>query len=270
MMTKAFLVDVEKCTGCKLCVVACKDEHVGQAYAPWSAPQPETGQFWVDVETLEAGALPRVQVSHMPTFCQHCAQAPCIPACPDDAIKTRDDGLVWIDPKACTGCQKCVDACPYNVIYFCTDNNIAQKCTGCAHRVDDGFLPRCVEVCPHEALGFGDQGLLDQKDTEILKPEANAAPRVAWRGLPKPWAAGTVIDRARDEVMVKAKVTAVDISDDSARVVETDAFGDFWIVGLEEGQRYRVEVEVDGFILFTQSLVAEGGHDLGTVELVRV
>ncbi len=141
MTHKAFLVDVEKCTGCKMCAVSCKDEHVAQSYAPWSEPQPVTGQFWVDVKAFERGKLPRVKVSYMPTFCQHCADAPCIKACGDNAILTRDDGLVWIDPKACTGCGKCEPACPYDVIFLNQDTGIAQKCTGCAHRVDEGLAP---------------------------------------------------------------------------------------------------------------------------------
>ena len=63
MGKKSFLIDVDKCTGCKLCIIVCKDEHVGSDYAPWTRPQPDTGQFWIDVQSLERGRIPRVRMS---------------------------------------------------------------------------------------------------------------------------------------------------------------------------------------------------------------
>lgn len=156
MGKKLFLVDAEKCTGCALCVVACKDEHVGHSYLPWTGPQPDTGHFWVDVRGLERGNIPRVAVSHLPVFCQHCENAACLKACPDNAIFRREDGLVWIDESACSGCGLCVEACPYDAIFMNETRAVAQKCTGCAHRVDEGLEPRCAEICPHEAIVFGE------------------------------------------------------------------------------------------------------------------
>ena len=152
MGKKSFLIDVDKCSGCSLCIIACKDEHVGNSYAPWTAPQPDTGHFWIDVIPVERGKTPRVKMSYLPVLCQHCENAPCIKACPEDAIKRRADGLVWIDPAVCNNCGLCQEACPYDVIYMNEDLGIAQKCTGCAHRVDEGLLPRCAEVCPHDAI----------------------------------------------------------------------------------------------------------------------
>ncbi len=98
MGKKSFLIDVDKCSGCSLCIIACKDEHVGNSYAPWTATQPDTGHFWIDVIPVERGKTPRVRMSYLPMLCQHCENAPCIKACPEGAIKRRDDGLVWIDP----------------------------------------------------------------------------------------------------------------------------------------------------------------------------
>lgn len=267
MANREFLVDVDNCTGCNLCAISCKDEHVDNAYAPWSVPQPETGQFWVDVKPQERGELPRVRVSYMPTFCQHCADAPCIPVCSDNAIKTRDDGLVWIDPKACTGCGDCGPACPYDVIFFNDDANIAQKCTGCAHRVDQGLLPRCVEACPHEAILFGNEGAFQGAGVEILKPEHRAEPRVMWRGLPKPWIAGCVIDAAREEVVADATVTARDTADGETHRAQTDDFGDFYIRDLAAGRSYQVEVAVDGYQSVIEDVTTDRDRDLGTVAL---
>ena len=269
MGNREFFVEVEKCTGCNICAVSCKDEYFENNFAPWAAPQPETGQFWIKIKSQERGALPRVRVSHMPTFCQHCADAPCVPACSDDAIKTRDDGLVWIDPVACTGCGECGPACPYDVIFFNEVDNIAQKCTGCAHRVDEGLAPRCVEACPHEAILIGREGDFAERGGEILLPEVAAAPRVLWRGLPKPWIAGSVIDADLDEVIAGAKIAVICVGEDTPRIAKTDAFGDFYVRGLEAGLTYRVEISTEGYQAETCDVTLTEDHDLGMVVLKR-
>jgi Fe-S-cluster-containing dehydrogenase component len=270
MAANGFLIDVEKCTGCKLCVISCKDEHVDNDYMPWTRPQPATGHFWMDVKSLERGTIPRVKMSYLPVLCQHCANAPCIKACPDNAIKTRDDGLVWIDPAACTNCGLCAPACPYDVIFMNSELGIAQKCTGCAHRVDEGGQPRCAEVCPHEAIVYGDVADAGNgAPLEVFHPEYNAEPRVHWKGLPKPWIAGTIVDPAGDEVVQGAKVTAVDLFDDDSVDVRSDAFGDFWIKGLRHGRKYRIEATKDGYRDFVAVVTTDGDQDVGTVELQR-
>jgi NAD-dependent dihydropyrimidine dehydrogenase PreA subunit len=96
-------------------------------------------------------------------------------------------------------CNLCQQACPYDVIYMNDELGIAQKCTGCAHRVDAGDLPRCAEVCPHSAIAFTEEtgSAIDSSDDnrrlEIYHPEYQTKPRVFWQGLPKPWIAGTVV-----------------------------------------------------------------------------
>ena len=80
-----------------------------------------------------------------------------------DAIYRREDGMVVIDPAKCTGCKLCPDACPSESIYFNEGLNIAQKCTGCSHLLDDGWdVPRCVDACPTEALRFGEESELKE------------------------------------------------------------------------------------------------------------
>jgi Fe-S-cluster-containing dehydrogenase component len=264
MTHKSFLIDVDKCTGCKLCIVACKDEHVGAEYAPWTKPQPDTGHFWIDVKELERGQMPRVRMSYLPVLCQHCADAPCIKACPEGAIKTRDDGLVWIDPAACNSCGLCQEACPYDVIYMNEELGLAQKCTGCAHRVDAGELPRCAEVCPHEAIVFG-----EAPTGEVFHPEYETAPRVAWKGLPKPWIAGALIDAADDEVVADATVIVTDLAADRAVTARSDAFGEFWLRGMDANRRYRIEIRKDGYDVKTDVLTTDRDRDLGTISLKR-
>lgn len=271
---KAFLVDAEKCTSCKLCIIACKDEHVDNSYTPWTGPQPETGHFWVDVIALERGKIPRVKMSYLPVFCQHCKDAPCIPACPEAAIKTRDDGLVWIDQELCTGCGDCGPACPYDVIFMNSELNVAQKCTGCAHRVDDGLAPRCADICPHDAILFGDakgtlfEGGSAEKPIEEFHPEFNAAPRTRWRGLPRPWIAGTLIDDRAGEVIAGAEITAIGKNGNEKITLESDAFGDFWIQDLQEGETYDVAIAKTGYNKIEKSVRLAGDSDLGTLTMV--
>ena len=272
MGKKLFLLDADKCTSCKMCVIACKDEHVDASYKPWTGPQPDTGHFWVDIKSLERGAIPRVKLTHMPVFCQHCDDAPCITACPDDAIKKRDDGLVWIDEPSCTGCRECVSACPYDVVFMNDELNVAQKCTGCAHRVDEGLAPRCADVCPHDAILFGEEGDAifkdseDEKPLEIYLPEEKAAPRAFWRGLPKPWIAGAVLDAANDEVVIGASISVAD-DDGNTTSAQSDAFGNFWVRDLSEGKSYNVTIAAEGFASVQQSMTVKGDLDLGMIEL---
>jgi tetrathionate reductase subunit B len=268
-MGKTFIVDADKCTACQLCVIACKDEHVGRGYPPWSAPQPDTGQFWIRIESRERGQIPRVRVTHLPIHCQHCADAPCIPACPQGAIKRRADGLVWIDPALCNGCGECQKACPYDVIYLNPDRKLAQKCTGCAHRVDEGLLPRCADICPHDAIVFTDghaAGAAPQAERlEVYHPEFRTKPTVFWRGLPKPWIAGMLIDAARDEVIAGATITATDLLESESLTVTSDEFGEFWIRGLASGREYGLDISVPGYQPLRTVVTTDGDQDLGAV-----
>ena len=161
---KAFVIDLSVCNGCYCCQIACKDEHAGNDWTPYAKPQPDTGQFWIGIKETVRGTVPKVMVSYLPKMCMHCEDAPCMNECEvEGAIYKRDDGLVIIDPEKCTGCKLCVDTCPYGAIYFNETFSLAQKCTGCAHLLDDGWKePSCVDVCPTGALKFGEAS--DLKD----------------------------------------------------------------------------------------------------------
>lgn len=267
MAGRSFTVNADRCTGCNLCVVACKDEHTDRAHLPWAEEQPEAGQFWVKVTQMEGGQTPRVPVVQMPMFCQHCENAPCMKACPESAILRRPDGLVWIDPQTCNGCRLCEEACPYDVIYFNESLNIAQKCTGCAHRVDEGLQPRCVEICPHDAIVFHDTD--DGEDArEVLHPEFGTEPRVLWQGLPKASIGGRVVDAEARDVVVDARVVAQDLVTDKLHTVRTDAFGEFRLGSLDKEHKYKVHITPQGHPHGVQQVVtAEFGTDIGTVRM---
>lgn len=270
MTLKSFAIDVESCSGCGLCVVACKDEHVGSSYAPWTESQPAVGHFWMRLESQETGSIPRVSVSHLPIMCQHCTNAPCIPACSEGAIKRRDDGLVWIDPELCNGCGDCQVACPYDAIYINEESCSAQKCTGCAHRVDDGLDPRCVDICPHEAITFGDidEPALSDDALEVFHPEFNAQPLVKWKGLPKRNVSGIVIDTGAAEVVPFATVTIDDLNFGDVIVTSTDEFGDFKVRTLVEGRSYRITIRKDGFTDARLVLGPSSDENVGEIELL--
>jgi Fe-S-cluster-containing dehydrogenase component len=246
---KAFVIDLSKCVGCYCCQIGCKDEHVGNDWTPYAKPQPDTGQFWLQIKETERGNIPQVLISYVPVLCQHCEDAPCIPACTPGAIYRRADGLVIIDPTKCTGCQKCLnaDACPYGVIYFNKDLNLAQKCTGCAHLLDQyGWkVPRCVDNCPTNALQFGEESALASQiaGAEKLHPEFGLKPRAHYLNLPKKFIAGCVYDPTKKEVIEGAACTLT--GEGSTLTQKTDAWGDFWFDGLKVGT-YSLKIEAAG------------------------
>lgn len=247
---KSFVVDVNHCSGCYNCQMSCKDEHCGNDWTPFAKPQPDTGQFWLKIHEFERGSTPKVKKSYVPVMCQHCDDAPCISACPVEAIYRRDDGLVLIDPIKCTGCRNCLDtnACPYEKIYFNEQFAIAQKCTGCAHILDRGWPikePRCCDVCHNEAIKFGEESELSSliSDSEKWRPELGLTPRVHYLGLPKKFIAGAVFDSKNQEAIIGATCTLSGASNGSTT---TDAFGDFWFEDLGEGE-FSLKIEASGY-----------------------
>ncbi|MEM2613471.1 MAG: 4Fe-4S dicluster domain-containing protein [Nitrososphaerota archaeon] len=285
-MGKVFIVDVTKCSGCYACYVTCKDEHVDNEWLPYAKPMPDTGSHWLKIEEKERGQTPYVKVTYMPIMCQHCDNPPCTRVCPVNAIEKRKDGVVIIWPEKCNGCSGlekplCIDACPYGVIYFNKTLNIAQKCTMCAHLLDGKDtlwkfnVPRCVDACHTGALIFGDEGDPKIKDlikkAEILKPEEGTKPRVYYIGLPKPFFAGQVVDPVADEVIIGAKVKAIDIATGEVKEVETDELGDFWLRDLTLNHRYLVKVSKDGYYERTIGVVmADKDKSLGEIKLYKI
>jgi len=270
---KAFVIDVSICNGCYCCQIVCKDEHVGNDWTPYAKPQPDTGQFWLKMNEFVRGTVPKVKMHYIPVLCMHCDDAPCIPACPiEGAIYKRDDGLVIIDPTKCTGCKSCVDSCPYGTIYFNEDLNIAQKCTGCAHLLDDGWKePRCADACPTQALKFGEETELKSliSKAEVLHPEYKAKPRVYYLNIPKKFVAGTVYDPDEKEVIIGATCTLTDPDSGEKFTTKTDNFGDFWLEKLKVGT-YSLVIEKNGYYpKEIESITTEKDVNLGEIKLYK-
>jgi Fe-S-cluster-containing dehydrogenase component len=238
-------MDLSYCNGCYCCQIACKDEHVANDWTPYAKPQPDYGQFWLRIKEETKGTVPKVKVSYTPIPCLHCDDAKCMTACKADAIYRREDGMIVIDPIKCSGCKLCPDACPNGSIYFNEGLNIAQKCTGCAHLLDDGWdVPRCVDACPTEALRFGEESEFKE---QIAKAElfnsACGTGRVYFLNLPKKFVAGTVYDPVEKEVVIGATCTLKDEKDGTTHAVETDNFGDFWLNDLPDDHNYSLTIQ---------------------------
>ncbi len=175
-MTKryAMAVDTRRCVACNACVIACKTEN----------DVPNGGfRCWTVQET--SGAFPELALEARSERCNHCADAPCVSACPTGASHVVDGGIVAVDPRKCTGCKACIASCPYGARYVRPEGYV-DKCTFCAHRVAHGERPACVEVCPTKALAFGDLGdpesdvsrHVRSRRVKVLQPAAGPRPQV--------------------------------------------------------------------------------------------
>ena len=149
-----FYVDTTKCTGCKTCMVACKDNN--------DLP---VGIKWRRVYECAAGGFSDngdgtysqdVKAYYASISCNHCSEPACVKACPTGAMhKRKVDGFVHVDQSVCIGCESCARACPYGAPQIDLKRRVMTKCDGCYDRVAEGKLPACVDSCPMRALDFG-------------------------------------------------------------------------------------------------------------------
>jgi Fe-S-cluster-containing hydrogenase components 1 len=248
---KVFVIDQEKCNGCYGCQLVCKDEHVDNDWMPIAKPQPDMGHFWMKMHETVHGQVPKVKLEYKPVPCMHCDNAACM-AAGDDAVYKRADGLVIVDPAKAEGRKDLVERCPYGAIYWNEALNLPQKCTGCAHLVDEGKLPRCVEACSVGALRFGEEeDFADEiAQAEIILPEKGLKPRVYYLNAPKLFVAGEVYDPVLDECLEGAIVTLTNTKTGKVLQQTTDAFGDYWFRKLEAGA-YSLQVESGGYQTYT-------------------
>ena len=244
------VIDIHKCGGCYNCFLACKDEHCGHDYPGYALAQPITGHFWMNLFEKERGQYPKVKLAYTAVPCMHCQEAPCIKAAENGAVYRRPDGIVIIDPVKAKGQKQLVSSCPYRVIYWNEEKDIPQKCTFCAHLLDEGWKePRCVELCPAGALSFGDLDdpesavakLVASGKTEVLHPEYGLKESVFYIGLPKKFIAGTVAYGDTDEC---AGGVTVDLKGSNGeQTVKTNNFGDFEFEGLDDNVEYSIVIK---------------------------
>lgn len=272
------VIDVARCSDCNNCFLADKDEFVGNDFPPYSLAQPWAGHRWMNIERKERGQYPLVQVSYLPVPCMHCDDAPCIKDSPTGTIFKREDGLVIIDPEKAKGHPEIVDTCPYGVIYWNEEKHLAQKCTGCAHLIDEGWTEtRCSQVCPTGAmkLVLGDDAemakLAAAEGLEAFKADLGTNPRVLYKNLhrwTKCFLAGNVVLGDTDECAEGARVSV----GTGGNVVGEDAgscYGDFVVDGLEPDKDYVVTISAPGYETVKVEAMPRVSLSLGHITLNR-
>ena len=175
----AMVIDLRKCIGCHACSVACKSEN-----------RVPLGVWRSWVKQVERGEFPNTQRHFLPRLCNHCDRPACVDACPTKSSYQREDGIVLIREERCVGCKLCMAACPYNARYLDPVTKTSAKCTFCAHRVDKGVVPACVNTCQGRARIFGDLNdrasevarLVAREAVQAIKTELGTEPRVFYIG----------------------------------------------------------------------------------------
>ncbi len=184
------VIDLDKCTACQACVVACQAENNIPNANPETAAQGRN-IHWLELIPFIEGKFPHTSMRLMPRPCMHCDNAPCTKVCPVGATQVSSEGIVGQIYPRCIGCRYCTAACPYTLKYFnwfdpewprgmdrylnpdvsVRYKGVVEKCTFCSHRLQkardqaryegrelgpDDYMPACVQTCPAEAMYFGD------------------------------------------------------------------------------------------------------------------
>jgi Fe-S-cluster-containing dehydrogenase component len=243
------VIDVALCHDCNNCFIACKDEHVGNRWLPYTDEQPRHSHRWMNILHTERGQYPRIDVGYLPLPCQHCQDAPCAKAHPE-CVSRREDGVVMIDMEKAKGNEALVEACPYGAIYWNAERGVPQKCTMCAHLLDGGGelgMPRCAHSCPTGAIEFytlepEEMAVrIKEEGLEVYRPELETRPHVFYKNLfrfNKAFVAGGVLknDDCAEGVEVTLKGKGCECS------LLTDCFGDFKFDALDPGE-YAVIID---------------------------
>ena len=190
MVRWGMVIDLDKCTACQACVVACQVENNVPPADPTIDAQ-YRAIHWLRLLEYREGEYPHVRTRLIPRPCMHCDKPPCVKVCPVGATNIGSEGIVDQIYGRCIGCRYCTTACPYTVKYmnwyrprwpeemkkaFNPDvtirpKGVVEKCTFCSHRLikarervraearelgPGDYIPACVETCPSNAMYFGD------------------------------------------------------------------------------------------------------------------
>lgn len=199
------VIDLDRCTGCQACVVACQAEN-NIAINEENRVLERRAKTWIRIERYWEGEFPNAKARFIPVLCQHCGNAPCETVCPVWATYHNPEGLNVQVYNRCIGTRFCANGCPYSVRYFNFWNpewpeslqnqlnpdvtvrtkGIIEKCTFCLQRINrarvtsktegreiaDGEVqPACVQSCPTTALVFGDLNDLSTKASRLANSD---------------------------------------------------------------------------------------------------
>ncbi len=247
------IINVERCENCNNCVLAAKDEHVGNDFPGYSAAAPQEGAELIAISRKVRGEAPVVDTAYLVTMCNHCDNAPCMKAV-GDAIRKRDDGIVIIDPEKAKGRKDIVQACPYDAIIWNEESELPQTWYFDAHLLDQGWKqPRCAQSCPtdvFEVVRVPDAEMERRAQAEgldVLQPELNAKPRIYYRNLyryDKCFVGGSVVAAVDgvEECMQGADVTLFQ-GEKLLHSTKSDVFGEFKVDELApDSGVYRIDV----------------------------
>jgi Fe-S-cluster-containing dehydrogenase component len=276
------VIDVAKCSNCHNCSLAVKDEHIGNDFPGYAAPQPKHGHDWIKIERCVRGEGAMVDAAYLPTMCNHCDDAPCIKAAPD-VVRKREDGIVLIDPQKARGRRDIVDACPYGAIWWNEELQLPQAWIFDAHLFDQGWKePRCAQSCPTAAIQAVQVEDSEMRETaarqqlEVLRPELGTRPRVYYRNLYRfvtCFIGGSVTAHVDGvlECIEDARVALLRGGSELA-TARTDLFGDFKFDGLDPNSgRYVVRVDHARFRTARVEVALEGqSRYLDGIELRQV
>jgi len=237
------VIDIARCEGCNNCLLAAKDELVGNDFAGYSAPHAPQGPGVIRIDRVVRGRTPMVDAAYLPLLCNHCDDAPCMKVGPEGAVRKRDDGIVVIDPDRARGRRDLVAACPYGAIVWNEAAQLPQTWFFDAHLLDAGWkAPRCVGVCPTqaiEAIRVSDAEMARRAAAEglrTLRPELGTRPRVHYRNLSRVdgcFIGGSVTTRQSGRIECAAGIPVeLRRGADTVQRVTTDAFGDYKFDGL--------------------------------------
>ena len=242
---------------------------------PRHSSQPRHGHRWIDVTRRERGVYARNDIAYLPMPCQHCENAPCI-AAGNGAVVRREDGIVLIDKEKAKGNKALADSCPYGAIYYNEQYDVPQKCTMCAHLLDDkeGWpigLPRCVHNCPSGALSFVEcepaeiEARIASGELSAYKAELGTKPHVLYKNLYRYTknfvSAGVLVDGDCFE-----NATATIKGEGHEETQKTNFFGEFKFDALDDG-KYTISIDAAGKKYETEVTISGESLNLGFIKL---